>query len=175
MACLAKLSKDLVWQCAQDSESYQGMARIVEIILINFEDIESVNLGIPVLKTGTKGYISNGTNNSIKLSVEKAYNEGIRDSFKVTINLTTTGFLGLDSGADVDSLISGQFAIAAKSTSGSYICAGALGYLEVTEVAVDSTGNGFVTATFATPDWQTGSSYVSIDKATYESFKDVAQ
>ena len=169
MACLSKLSAGLNWLCVGGAGS--NMARIEEAILINHSDIISVASGIPTMAVGTQGYACNSVNNSIRLLVELNPVESGRNAVKVSVSIVTNQLAGLESGGSLSPVTGGRYAVALKSTAGTYMMAGAIGALEVSELTVDSTGNGVVSFTLATPDWQIGSTYTTISKAVYDGLK----
>ena len=170
MACLAKISAGLNWTCIGGSDA--NIARITEAILINHSDIVSAASGVPVLAVGTKGYPCNSINNSIRASVELNAVEGGRNAVRVSITINTDGVTGLDGGGSLSPVLGGRYAVAFVSTAGTYMIAGVVGALEVTELTASSTdNNGIVSFTLATPDWQIGSSYRNLTKAEYEALK----
>ncbi|WAX17846.1 hypothetical protein PM708P2_00036 [Parabacteroides phage PM708P2] len=169
MACLSKLAAGLNWLCVGGAGS--NMARIEEAILINHSDIISVASGIPTMAVGAQGYTCNSVNNSIRLLVEMNAVESGRNAVKVTVSIVTNQLTGLETGGSLSPITGGRYAVALKSVAGTYVIAGAIGALEASEITVDSTGNGAVSFTLATPDWQIGSTYTTISKAVYDGFK----
>ncbi|WAX17713.1 hypothetical protein PM682P4_00001 [Parabacteroides phage PM682P4] len=97
--------------------------------------------------------------------------ESGRNAVKVTVSIVTNQLTGLETGGSLSPVTGGRYAVALKSVAGTYVIAGAIGALEVSELTVDSTGNGVVSFTLATPDWQIGSTYTTISKEVYDGFK----
>ena len=168
MACLGNIPSGN-FNCAR-ADYQSSMARIVELIIIPTNIIQSVSSGIPTLKPNLKGQIISGSNNSIRVNIEMVKNEGGRDSAKVSFEITDPSAFTLDDGLFLNGM-NLDCVIAFKTASGNQWCAGAVGTLETLAISQSSTGHGYRALTIGTPDWKFGSTVVGISAAVYNSLK----
>src|SRR5574343_174808 len=173
MACLQKFSGDLRWGC-NFSALGGTLGRYTEAILINASDIDSFsgagNEATITLVSGARGSVLEVTNNSLKVSVARKggdvypvmYDPSV--IMKVPLGLASTEF-----GAAHD-FVNSSFVFALRLPTG-YTIIGLGAPLFCMEIEGDNTASEFLTVTFGTEEWQTGSTIYGISKATYEALK----
>lgn len=175
MACLKKLSVDIMYDCANLGLP-GGIGEIDEAIVINSSDIstisESAGVGTITMLNGKKGYIVNSVNNSVM------YQEAIKTNDTVPAAEDQSVVIKVMSSMDstayrlaLTSLLKGNFRAALKSKSGNYYLAGAFCGLEASDFATDSSTGGISTVTLKTPEASTGDILVTITKAAYDGLK----
>ena len=168
MACLGSIPAP-VFGCGRVKDQ-SSMARLVEIIIIPTNIIQSASSGIPTLKPDSKGQVISGVNNSIKVNIEMVKNEGGRDSVKVSFEITEPSAYTLDNGLALSGM-GLDCIIAFKTATGNHWCVGAPGSLETLAVSQSSTDHGYRVLTIGTPDWKFGSTVVGITAVVYNSLK----
>ena len=174
MACLYKLASDVTWGCK--SSSGQGtLGRYEEALLINASDIESFSgasgAGATVtMKSGTRGYIFDSVNNSIKVTVGKKGGDLFPVAYDPSVIIRVPARLFSMSSGSTSEMSNSQFAIALKGSNG-YTIFGLGAPLVCTEIEGDSTASEFLTITFGTDEGQTGSTIYGLGKATYEALR----
>ena len=174
MACLHKLGADVTWACR--SSSQQGtLGKYEEALLINASDIDSFSgasgAGATVtMKRGTRGYIFDSVNNSIKVTVGKKGGELFPVTYDPSVIIRVPARLFSMSAGSTSEMPNSEFAIALKGSNG-YTIFGLGAPLVCTEIEGDSTASEFLTVTFGTDEGQTGSTIYGISKATYDALK----
>lgn len=181
MACIKKLDKDILFDCANFAV-IGGVGNIDELILLNSDDIATVSLAAGVatvtMKATTKGFIVNSIRNSV------SYTDAIKTSeiapsmeeHSIIIKLMSTNTVDA-AGFSVlrQQLIGGNFRAAFKSTTtGLYYLAGALAGLEASDLATDSATDGVTTITLKTPDASLGDTLAGLTKEAYNKLKTAA-
>lgn len=178
MACISKLSSDLLFDCANLGFP-GGTGEIDEAIVINSSDISSFSdagdlSGTLVMVTGKKGFVVNSINNSIMYQDAIKMNDtappGEDQSIIIKMLANNIADAKVYRGALVN-LLRGNYRVAFKTKSGNYYLAGAFCGLEASDLATDSSTGGISTVTLKTPEAATGDILVTLTKANYDSLK----
>lgn len=178
MACIKKLDKDILFDCANFAV-IGGVGNVDELVLLNSEDISTISIvdgaATVTMKTGKKGFTANSIRNSI------SYTDGIKTSeiapnmeeHSIIIKLMSTNTVDAASFSVLrQQLLGGNFRAAFKSTNtGLYYLAGALAGLEASDLATDSATDGVTTITLKTPDASLGDTLAGLTKVTYDKLK----
>lgn len=173
MACLQKFSGDSGWGCG--SGARRGtVGRYTEAVLINASDIVSFSGGFDnatlVLASGTRGWVVDVVNNSIKVSVARKGGDLFPVMYDPSVIMKIPDGL-FSTGQGLAGVITNSDAVIALKGSNGYTIIGLGAPLVCTEIEGDSTTSEYLTLTFGTEEWQTGSTIYGISKATYESLK----
>ena len=173
MACLQTYNWDAKWGC-NSSAWGSTLGKYTEAILINASDIDSFSgsgTATLVLNSGQMGSVVEVTNNSVKVSVAKKGGDLFRVMYdpSVIIKVSNTALFSTQNGAAND-FANASFVIALKGSNG-YTIIGLGAPLFCTEIEGDSTTSEFLTITFGTDEWQTGSTIYGLSKAQYEALK----
>lgn len=178
MACIGKLSSDLLFDC-YGLGVVGGTGEIEEAIVINSSDISSFSdkgdlSGTLVMVTGKKGFVVNSINNSVTyqdaIKVNDTSTPGEDQSVIIKMLATNVTDAKVYRGALV-SLLRGNYRVAFKTKTGGYYLAGAFCGLEASDLATDSSTGGISTVTLKTPEASTGDILVTLTKANYDSLK----
>ena len=179
MACIKKLTTDIMYDCA-NLGALGGVGEIDEAIIINSSDISSIaeanGVGTIKMLTGKKGYVVNSVNNSVMyqdaIKVNDTTPPGEDQSVIIKVlagpgaSATPTGYRNR-----IAELLGGNFRVALRSKTGGYYLAGAFCGLEASDMATDSSTGGISTVTLKTPEASTGDRLVVIAKETYDGLK----
>ena len=178
MACIKKLASNITYDCASVN-SPLAIGEVDELILVNYDDIssfaESPWVATITMKTGTKGYVVTGINNSISVAIAARINDlmATAQEHSVIVNILSNG--GLPDGAVlvnvVDALQNGSYVAFTKTTLGRYFVYGLMSGLECSEITGDSAAGGRVQVTLKTPDSAGGDRMLAVTEATYEGLK----
>ena len=178
MACLQKLSADVLWGCHSGGTQGSTLGAYEEMLFINASDIASFSAsnttGVTLdLNKGTRGYIINCVNRSIKVSVGKKGGDFYPVMYDPSIIIKVPSQLFSIPSGSASKLINSTGVIALKGSNG-YTIIGLGAPLVCTEIEGDSTSSEFLTVTFGMDEGQTGSTIYGISKATYEALKVLA-
>lgn len=182
MACLSKITSDVLFDCANFS-NVGGIPGVDEIVILNSEDITAIavdasNVATVTMKSATKGFVVSGIKNSIQ------YTDAIRSSdtapnmeeHSLAIKLASTNITDAAPYRDyISKMLKGNFRVAIKSkATGRYFLAGTYCGLEASDLATDSATDGITTVTLKTPDGATGDTLTGITEASYNALKTAA-
>ena len=175
MACLQKLSADVLWGCYSGGTQGSTLGVYEEMLFINASDINSFSASNTtsatlVLNSGTRGYIINSVNRSIKVSVGKKGGDLYPVMYDPSIIIKVPSQLFSVPEGSASKMLNSSGVIALKGSNG-YTIIGLGAPLVCTEIEGDSTASEFLTVTFGTDEGQTGSTIYGISKATYEALK----
>ena len=175
MACLQKLSGDVTWGCRLQVDRLGTLGKYEEALFINASDISSFSgaSGSPAtvtMNSGTRGYILDAVNNSIKVTVSKKGGDMFPVMYDPSVIMKVPSPL-FSSDTGSTSSISNSVAVIALKGSNGYTIIGLGAPLVCTEIEGDSTTSEYLTLTFGTDEGQTGSTIYGISKATYGALK----
>lgn len=178
MACLKKVTSDLVFNC-ENLMTVGGLRKIEEAIILNSEDISTIGvtdgLATVTMKTGKKGYVVNSINNSV-IYQDAIKTNDLTPSFEdhtVVIKVLTNHSEGYTYRVLIQQLLQGNFRVAMKTADGRCYLAGTYSGLEASDLATDSSTDGISTVTLKTPDAATGDVLYGILTSSYEGFKTI--
>lgn len=177
MACLGKITKNLLWNC--EAAQVNPLGGITEAILINQSDIASYSATSPEAATvnlnqGAKGYVVQSVNNGIKVAIAKKGGELYPNLLDVTVtillpnealNSTATGM--------ANAFVNASLAIACKTSDG-YFIVGLGAPLSCTETTADSSASQYITCVYGVDEFQSGTSKYGLSGSVYESLKEPA-
>ena len=179
MACIKKLDRDIIFDCAKAAEptSIRGME---ELILVNYDDIsnysiDSAGVATISMKQGTKGYIVSSVGGSVSATIAARANDIIPTAqehsvvLKFIDNTVSAGAANLST--TINLLQAGTFIACALTLSGNYVVYGLMSGLECSEIAGDSATDGLISVTLKTPDNAGGDRLLAITPATYGGLK----
>lgn len=179
MACIKKLEQNITYDCAKANEP-TSIRGIEELILVNYDDIsnysvDAVGLASITMRTGAKGYVVSSVGNSVSATVAAKVNDIMVTAQEHTVVVKLIDNVGATGARELSNLIYslqiGTFAACVLTTSGNCFVYGLLSGLECSEIAGDSTTDGFVSATLKTPDAAGGDRLLAITKALYDGLK----
>lgn len=179
MACIGTLSGALAMACGAPSPAFN---RIQGAKLINAADIASFTISgssgaATITRVPTKvAYGVTTVNNALTLSVAMKSQDITPGAFDVTIGFklfnTSDGLRGIASSNTPMGVISNfarlELVVAVDHGNGVYRVYGLGAPLVCLEYSMDSTEDGYVTATYGVEDWQVGTTIHWITKADYE-------
>lgn len=178
MACIGKLTSDLLYDCA-NLGAVNGVGEIDEAIVVNSVDISSFSdagdlSGTLVMQTGKKGYVVNSINNSVMYQDAIKVNDAApaAEDQSVIIKMLANNITDAkEYRLALVNLLRGNYRVALKTKSGKYFLAGAFCGLEASDLVTDSSTGGISTVTLKTPDGSTGDMLVELTKANYDGLK----
>lgn len=176
MACIRKISGDIIYDCA-NLANVGGTGEIDEAIIINSSDISTIaeggGVGTITMVTGKKGFIINSVNNSVMYQDAIKVNDIVppAEDQSVIIKVLQSEGTNTDYRNIITSLVGGNFRVAFKTKAGFYYLAGAFCGLEASDLATDSSAGGISTVTLKTPEGATGDRLVTLTKASYDGLK----
>ena len=179
MACIGTLSGSLALACGTPALAFN---RIQGAKLINAADIASFTVssstgGATITRVAKKvGYEVTTVNNALTLSVAMKSQDIMPGAFDVTIGFklfsTSDGLRGISSSNTPMGLISNfarlELVVAVDHGNGVYRVYGLGAPLVCLEYNMNSTEDGYVTATYGVDDWQVGTTIHWITKADYD-------
>lgn len=176
MACIGKIGGSLAMACGAPAPAFN---RIQGAKLLNASDIASYTVSpqggaIITRVAGSVGYDVTTINNAFTLSVGMKSQDITPGAYDVTVtfknlsNAENGGILSSPSpmGA-VGSLARLELVIAVDHGDGEYRIYGLGAPLVCLEYNMDSTADGYMTATYGVEDWQVGTTIHWITSATY--------
>lgn len=179
MACIKKLERDIMYDCARADEP-TSIRGIEELILVNYDDIsnysvDAVGLATITMKTGTKGYVVSSVGNSVSATIAAKANEimATAQEHSVVVKLLDNrGAVGAREFSNLlYSLQIGTFAAFVLTTSGNCFVYGLMSGLECSEIVGDSTTDGIASVTLKTPDAAGGDRLLAITRTVYDGLK----
>ena len=179
MACIGTISGALTMPCGAPEPAFN---RIQGAKLINAADIVSFTVNnssgaASITLVGTKvGYEVTTANNALTLNVAMKSQDIMPGAFDVTIGfkLFNTGdnLRGMASSNTPGGIISSsarlELVVAVDHGNGVYRVYGLGAPLVCLEYNMDSTADGYVTATYGVEDWQVGTAIHWMTKANYD-------
>lgn len=186
MACIGTINGALTMPCGTPSP---GFNRIQGAKLINAADIASFTISdtsgeATITRVAKKvGYEVTTINNALTLSVAMKSQDIMPGAFDVTIGFrlfsTSDGLRGMASSNTPGGVIS-NFArlglvVAVDHGGGVYRVYGLGAPLVCLEYTMDSTEDGYVTATYGVEDWQVGTTIHWLTKASYDALSTPAE
>ena len=179
MACIGTISGSLAMACGAPSPAFN---RIQGAKLINAADIASFTVSgssgeATITRVATRvGYEVTTVNNALTLNVAMKSQDITPGAFDVTIGFklfnTSDGLRGMTSSNAPMGVISGfarlELVVAVDHGNGVYRVYGLGAPLVCLEYNMDSTEDGYVTATYGVEDWQVGTTIHWITKAAYD-------
>lgn len=179
MACIGLISGSLALACGAPGPVFN---RIQGAKLINAADIASFTVSdstgeATITRVATKvGYEVTTVNNALTLAVAMKSQDITPGAFDVTIGFklfgTSDGLRGMASSNAPMGLISSfarmELVVAVDHGNGVYRVYGLGAPLVCLEYNMDSTEDGYVTATYGVEDWQVGTTIHWLSKASYD-------
>ena len=178
MACIGKIGGSLAMACGAPASAFN---RIQGAKILNAADIASftvsgTNGGAEITrKENAVGYDVTTANNALTLSVAMKSQDIMPGAFDVTVSFklfsSSDGLQGMASAYSPLGVISAQarmeLVVAVDHGSGIYRVYGLGAPLVCLEYNMDSTADGYVTATYGVEDWQVGTTVHWISMAAY--------
>lgn len=176
MACIGKIGSSLAMACGAPVPTFN---RIQGAKLLNASDIASYTVSpqggaIITRVVGSVGYDVTTINNAFTLSAGMKSQDITPGAYDVTV--TFKNFSGAESGGllsspypmgAVTSFARSELVIAVDHGDGQYRIYGLGAPLVCLEYNMDSTADGYMTATYGVEDWQVGTTIHWISMATY--------
>lgn len=176
MACIGKIRGSLAMACGTPAPAFN---RIQGAKLLNESDIASFTVSpqgeaIITRVAGSVGYDVTTINNAFTLSVGMKSQDITPGAYDVTV--TFKNFVEAESGGllsspyprgAVGSFARSELVIAVDHGGGQYRIYGLGAPLVCLEYNMDSTADGYMTATYGVEDWQVGTTVHWITVATY--------
>lgn len=179
MACIKKLTRDIIYDCAKAAEP-TTIRGIEELILVNYDDIsnystDGAGLATITMKTGTKGYVVSSVGNSVSVTIAAKVNDITATAQEHSVVVKLIDNAGARGARELANLINalqlGTFAACALTAPGNCIVYGLMSGLECSEITGDSATDGIVSVTLKTPDAAGGDRLQAITRATYDGLK----
>lgn len=173
MACLSRFTGSFTLGCGAPKNG--PLMKPIGAVVLNASDIASFTIGGGGVATITRipttvGVPIETANGALTISVGLKGGEVAAQAYDVTAEMTlfTHSMYSASYGFAAWAGANASIVLAVDHGNGVYKVYG-LGYpLECLSLEGDTTGNGFVRATFGVEDWQVGTTISSIDKATYD-------
>lgn len=179
MACIGLINGSFALGCGVPAPAFN---RIQGAKLINAADIASFTVSessgaATITRVPTKvAYDVTTVNNALTLSVAMKSQDIMPGAFDVTIGFklfnTSDGLRGISSSNTPMGVINGlarlELVVAVDHGNGVYRVYGLGAPLVCLEYNMDSTEDGYVTATYGVEDWQVGTTIHWISKADYD-------
>ena len=179
MACIGNLEGSLAMACGAPSP---GFNRIQGAKLLNASDIASFTVDGPsglatITRVATKiGYEVTTVNNAFTLNVAMKSQDITPGAFDVTIGFKVFTLYGNNGGmasgseslAGISALAKMELVVAVDHGNGVYRVYGLGAPLVCLEYTMDSTGDGYVMATYGVEDWQVGTTIHRMTKESYD-------
>lgn len=186
MACIGSISGTLAMACGAPTTAFN---RIQGAKLINAADIASFTVSgssgeATITRVAAKvGYDVMTVNNALTLSVAMKSQDIMPGAFDVTISFklfnTSDGLRGMASSNAPMGVISNfarlELVVAIDHGNGVYRVYGLGAPLVCLEYTMDSTADGYVTATYGVEDWQVGTTIHWLSKASYDALSTPAE
>lgn len=185
MACLGTIKSTLELPCGAPAPAFN---RIQGAKLINAADIGSFTVNTSgaatiTMKKAKLGYSVSTVNNALTLNVAMKSQDIMPGAFDVTVGFklfsTSDGLRGMSSHNIPMGVISGfarmELVVAVDHGNGVYRVYGLGAPLVCLEYNMDSTADGYVTATYGVDDWQVGTTIHWMTKADYDALSTPAE
>lgn len=173
MACLSKFTGSFTLDCGAPKNG--PLMKPIGAVILNASDIASFTIVPGGMATITRipdtvGVPIETASGALTISVGLKGGEVAAQTYDVTAEITlfSSSMYSADYGFAVWPGANTSIVLAVNHGNGVYKVYG-LGYpLDCLSLEGDTTGNGFVRATFGVEDWQVGTTISSIDKEAYE-------
>lgn len=182
MACIKKLAKDIIYDCAVAAPVSQ-LGSVEEMILINYDDISNYSAlnGVVTItmKQGTRGFVVSSVGNSVSTSIAARQNDILASAQEHSVIISLIGKTVSDPIAAgpfsdlLQTLQQGTFVAVTNTAHSGIFVYGIMSGLECSEIAGDSAAGGRVQVTLKTPDGAGGDFLVALSSAEYEGLKKV--
>lgn len=185
MACIGTISGTLAMACGAPAPAFN---HIQGAKLINAADIASFTVSTSgaaaiTCRPAKVAYDVTTVNNALTLSVAMKSQDITPGAFDVTIGFklfnTSDGLCGMASSSTPMGVISNfarlELVVAVDHGSGVYRVYGLGAPLVCLEYNMDSTEDGYITATYGVDDWQVGTTIHGMSKADYDALSTPAK